>query len=97
MSQQQDLSHYIPRLLDSSGKFLFWDLDVAAMAMMGMLVGIATNYNLLGLLGGLGAAYGYARLKTGKHPGLAIHLIYWWIGLPAPKELPGSHLRELNG
>jgi conjugal transfer pilus assembly protein TraL len=38
----QDLSHYIPRRLDDKGKFLFWELDVAAVALLGMLVGVAT-------------------------------------------------------
>ena len=94
---QQDLSHYIPRRLDSAGKFLFWDFDVAGIGLIGVLIGLGVGYTLLGLLAGVGLAYAYGKLKTGKHPGLAAHLLYWCTGLPAPKDLPRSHLRELNG
>lgn len=92
-----DLSHFIPRRLDAAGKFLFWDLDVAGIGLIGMLLGVATGYNLVGLLLGVAMAYAYNKLKSGKHPGMAAHLLYWWTGFPQPRELPGSHLRELNG
>lgn len=46
---------------------------------------------------GIAAAYCYRKLKTGKHPGVATHILYWFTGFPEPKELPGSHIRELNG
>jgi conjugal transfer pilus assembly protein TraL len=49
------------------------------------------------LLFGVVLAYAYGRLKVGKHPGLASHWLYWYTGAPQPKELPPSHLRELNG
>ncbi|CAB1371206.1 Conjugal transfer protein TraL (fragment) (plasmid) [Denitratisoma oestradiolicum] len=39
----------------------------------------------------------YNKLKAGQHPGMATHLLYWFTGFPEPKELPGSHIRELNG
>jgi len=93
----KDLSHHIPRRLDSAGKFLFWDLDVAALGLVGMLIGLGTGYTILGVVTGIGLAYAYAKLKTGKHPGMAAHLLYWWTGFPQTKDLPGSHLRELNG
>jgi conjugal transfer pilus assembly protein TraL len=88
----QDLSHYIPRRLDDKGKFLFWEL-----ALLGMLVGVATEYRVLGLIAGIAMAYGYNKLKAGQHPGMAAHLLYWFTGMPEPKELPKSHIRELNG
>lgn len=92
-----DLSHYIPRRLDAAGKFLFWDLDVAAIGILGMGGGLGMDYPVIGLILGIVLAYGYSRLKSGKHPGIAAHLLYWWTGVPSPKALPGSHLRELNG
>jgi conjugal transfer pilus assembly protein TraL len=93
----QDLSHYVPGRLDSSGKFLFWDLDVAAVALAGMMVGLWSGYTLLGLILGISGAFGYSRLKVGSHPGVAAHLLYWVTGMPQPTDLPGSHLREFNG
>lgn len=93
----EDLSHYIPRRLDSSGKFLFWDLDVAGIGMLGVMGGLGTGYPILGIAAGVGLAFGYSRMKSGKHPGLAVHLLYWWTGFPQPADLPPSYLRELNG
>lgn len=92
-----DLSHYIPRRLDAAGKFLFWDLDVAAIGVLGMMVGLGTGFPMLGLIVGIVLAFAYSKLKSGKHPGMAAHLLYWWTGMPSPRDLPGSHLRELNG
>lgn len=92
-----DQSHYIPRRLDDGGKFLFWDTEVAVTALIGMLLGIATDLPLLGLVVGLIVAYFVNKLKAGKHPGMVTHLLYWFTGFPSPKELPGSHIRELNG
>jgi conjugal transfer pilus assembly protein TraL len=94
---KQDLSHYIPRRLDDSGKFLFWDIDVAFVALLGMILGVATEYRVLGIVLGIVMAIGYKKLKSGKHPGIAAHLMYWLVGIPAPKELPPSHIREFNG
>jgi conjugal transfer pilus assembly protein TraL len=92
-----DLSHYIPRRLDDASKFLFWELDVAAIALIGILLGIACELPLSGLVLGLVMAFWYSKLKAGRHPGTAIHVLMWFTGLPAPKVLPKSHLREFNG
>ena len=94
---QNNLSHYIPRRLDDTGKFLFWELDVAIFGIMGLCLGIILKHTFIGLGVGILLAYGYSKSKTGRHPGRASHLAYWCIGLPKMKELPGSHLRELNG
>ncbi len=94
---ERDLSHYIPARLDDSGKFLFWERDVASVALLGIFVGIGTGFPIIGVVGGAGLAYAYSRLKSGSHPGMATHLAYWFTGIPEPKELPGSHLREFNG
>lgn len=65
--------------------------------LMGVLVGIGSGFPVIGLFLGIGAAFFYGKLKAGKHPGMATHLLYWFTGFPEPKELPGSHIRELNG
>ena len=97
MSEKTDLSHYIPRRLDDGAKFLFWEMDVAVIGLVGVLVGVGSGFPVIGLFLGIGAAYSYGKLKSGRHPGMAIHLLSWFVGQPAPKELPGSHIRELNG
>ena len=93
----QDLSHYIPRRLDDRGKFLFWDVDVTFVALIGILLGVATEYRISGVILGVVMAHSYKKLKSGKHPGIAAHLMYWFAGMPVPDELPASHFREFNG
>lgn len=97
MSEQNDLSHYIPRKLDDPDKFLFWEWDVAGIFVVGMVLGILSEYPVTGLVAGGVMAYRYNKLKAGKHPGMAIHIFYWFLGFPKPKVLPPSHIRELNG
>lgn len=94
---QTDLSHYIPRRLDDPMKFLFWEMDVAAIVLFGLIIGILVDSPILGTLFGIGMAHGYSKIKQGQHPGVAAHTFYWVAGLPRLKELPASHLREFNG
>jgi conjugal transfer pilus assembly protein TraL len=93
----QDLSHVIPNRLDDAGKFLFWERDVAFIALLGILLGISTGFPVTGFLFGWALAFAYSQFKGRKHPGMATHLMYWFTGFPPFKELPASHLRELNG
>lgn len=97
MSKQTNFSHTIPRHLDDAGKFLFWERDVATIGLLGMLIGIATDFPIIGLMIGMLFSFLYSKLKASKHPGMATHFLYWFTGFPEPKELPGSHIRELNG
>lgn len=97
MSQEDPLTHYIPRRLDDQPKFLFWDWDVAMVAFMGIFVGIYGGFIWFGVAAGIGLAAGWSRLKAGKHPGMAAHVMYWFTGLPKLKELPASHVKELIG
>ena len=63
MSDKNDLSHYIPKRLDDTGKFLFWDKDVAFIALAGVLLGLAIDFPIMGLLFGMVASFYYSKLK----------------------------------
>lgn len=91
------LTHYIPRRLNDNPKFLFWDWDVAIIFVLGAMVGIYCGMLKVGLIGGFGLAAGWSRLKSGKHPGIAIHVTYWFIGKPSLKEIPAGYIREMVG
>lgn len=91
------LTHYVPRRLDDPPKFLFWDFDVAILAFVGIFIGVYGGFVWFGLISGLACAAGWSRLKAGKHPGMAQHVIYYFAGLPKLKELPASHIKELVG
>ena len=96
-SAPNDLSHYVPRSLDAPPKLIFWEYDVALIVVLGLSIGIGTGNNITGMIVGVIAAFFYGKLKSGRHPGIATHFLYWWTGMPQTKELPGSHLRELTG
>lgn len=94
----EDLSHDIPTTLDDIPKLLFWDIDVAILALAGILIGIAANHQVIGLGFGIGIAYLYAKhFKTGTHSGAAFHLLGWMTGQPIPSDLPSTHLRDFHG
>ncbi|MCC7005656.1 MAG: type IV conjugative transfer system protein TraL [Ottowia sp.] len=97
MSQEDHLRHYIPRRLDDKAKFLFWELDVAAIAFAGIFLGVYGGLAWGGVLLGVLFAAGWSRLKSGKHPGMATHVMYWFTGYPKLNALPPSYIRELVG
>lgn len=92
-----ELSHYIPRRLDDPAKLLFWDADVGMIGMIIIMLGVTFGYPLSGILAGVGACVFLSKLKAGVHAGMTAHLLYWVTGIPEPKSLPPSYLRELNG
>lgn len=93
----EDLAHVIPLTLDSPDKFLLWDKDVAGVFIACMMLGIYIEWTVTGVLVGGLAAYGYKRIKSGKHPGLSAHLLYWVCGLLRLDVGAPSHVREYNG
>ncbi|KVD21108.1 conjugal transfer protein TraL [Burkholderia ubonensis] len=93
-----DLSHAVPLSLDDPPKLLFWDWDVACIAMFGIMSGLGTGYPIVGFFLGIGLAWAYAHFfKSDLHPGIAAHLIAWIAGMPTPSDLPPTHLREFKG
>lgn len=97
MNELSNLAHYIPRHLDDRQKFLFWEIDVAIIALIIASIGIYISFPISGIAAGIAIAYLYSKLKTGQHPGMATHLLYWFVGFPNLKECPNSYLREFNG
>lgn len=70
---------YIPKSLDAGERFLWWELDQAIIALMLVGIGAITGALLTGMTLGALAAWQYGRLKAGKHPKFAVHLMYWWL------------------
>lgn len=91
---------YIPTFLDARERFLFWEVDQIVLAAMLFGIGVGVGASLIGLITGVASAWFYGRIKAGKHPRFAIHVLYWW--LPGsvfikPKALPTSGLRYFLG
>ncbi|MEQ1526681.1 MAG: type IV conjugative transfer system protein TraL [Gallionella sp.] len=70
---------YIPRTLDQSEKFFLWEADQFIVAVLMVGLGVSLGMMFSGIAGGVGASYLYGKMKSGKHPKFAAHLMYWWI------------------
>lgn len=70
---------YIPRTLDQPEKFFLWEIDQFVLMVLICGVGITMGMMLSAMFIGVATAYGYGKLKSGKHPKFATHLMYWWL------------------
>lgn len=95
-----DETGYIPTHLDARERFFIWEVDQVVMFAMAFGVGISLGSGLAGLVVGTLLAWGYGRIKAGKHPRFAIHILYWWLPgkiIISPKTLPSSSIRYFLG
>ncbi len=95
-----DLSrHAIPARLDDPERWLFWTLDEAAVLLGPVVIGLAANAFVTGLLAGLGGWALLRRSKRGAGGPVAVAAIYWF--LPGfvlnLKGAPPSCLRRFIG
>lgn len=87
----------VPQRLDDPPKFLFWDFDVALVFIVGVSLGVAVGFMSIGLLFGIGGAYAWSKSRSGRHPGYAIHLVYWNVPVNFFKRTPPSARRRYCG
>lgn len=85
------------RELDNNTKFFIWDFDIVCAFFTGLSIGIFFGHLGIGAILGVLLAKGFAHLKQGRHPGLGIHLLYWYLPFHPFKRLPASHRREFHG
>lgn len=93
------LEYMIPRRLDDQPKILFWDFDQALIVMFALVMGMASGFLMPSGFLGMMAAWGYGKLKSGRHRDFAKHLIYWYMpsGIVGFKRFPESWKREFIG
>ncbi len=90
--------YIIPHRLDDPPKFLWWDFDVAILAMGCLMIGIMINQPLT--FGGLGIFVGgaYQKIKAGKQRAFGMHALYWYLPFTFGfKITPPSAVREFIG
>jgi conjugal transfer pilus assembly protein TraL len=89
----------IPRRLNDPPRLFWWDMDVAMIVLGAALAGMVIGFLLTGCLAGLLSAHLYARLKSGRHPAYALHLLYWHLPafMTGLRRTPPSHQREWHG
>ena len=89
--------YLIPKRLDDPMKVLFWDYDIFLCFVVGLAMGIAVGSMLLGLALGVGSAYSWSKARAGRHPGYAIHVVYWHTPFALFRRTPPSSRRVFYG
>lgn len=96
-----DESGYIPKYLDAKERFIFWEMDQAIIGLLIMGFGVIAGSMLSGMVIGGYVAWQYGRIKSGKHPDFAVHMMYWWlpssIALTKTRATPPSDQRYFLG
>jgi conjugal transfer pilus assembly protein TraL len=88
----------IPKRLNDLPKMMFWEIDQAMVFMCSMMLGITANMTMTAAAIGLVAAWGYGKLKSGKHRGFAKHVLYWFTPFNTGlRRTPPSYIREFLG
>jgi len=87
----------IPRRLNDPPKLFLWDMDIAMLFSTCFILGAIAGSAILGSIVGGALGHYYGRLKSGKHPAYAVHLVYWYLPIGKMKAVPPSHIREMLG
>lgn len=96
----QDIAqkYIIPHRLDDPPKFLFWDFDVAILAMGCLVIGIMVNQTLTFAVIGCAVAMGYQKVKAGRSRAFGLHALYWYLPVKFGFRItPPSAVREFIG
>jgi conjugal transfer pilus assembly protein TraL len=95
---QVDPKFLVPTRLDDPPQFLWWDFDVAILAMGCLVIGIAADMTITFIFISIAVAVAYQQLKGGKHRAYGLHLMYWYMPLGFGfKVTPESAVREFIG
>jgi conjugal transfer pilus assembly protein TraL len=95
---QDDFKLLIPSRLDDPPKFLWWDFDVAILAMGCMALGIMTSQVFIFSAAGGVVAMAYQKLKAGRSRAFGLHILYWFLPFSfGLKRTPPSSVREFIG
>ena len=87
----------IPQELDTQAKFFIWDMDVVAIFLTVLSLGLFVGSFWLGTAAGLLLARLWARMAQGQAKGFGIHTLYWHLPGNVFKRLPASWHRDLLG
>jgi len=92
-------STYIPAHLDDPWKLWWFDAEAVIAFAFAFMIGILANEMKYGALLGFFIGMAVQKLKSGKHPGYATHLAYWYLPevIVKLKRVPPSHLRDMIG
>lgn len=85
----------VPVSLDDPKKAFIWDLDVFAIFMAGIGIGIISRHLILSVLLSSLLAWRWGKLKSGKHQWFFLHILYWFFPVSEKNpRIPETHKRE---
>ena len=98
MDEAEYRKYLLPQRLDDPPKFLWWDFDVAILAMGCLVLGILVNQTVTFAGIGVVIAMSYQKVKAGRSRAFGLHALYWYLPMSFGfKITPPSAMREFIG
>lgn len=98
MDEAEYKKYVIPQRLDDPPKFLWWDFDVAILAMGCLVIGILVNQTFTFTIIGGFVAMAYQKVKAGRSRAFGLHALYWYLPITFGFRItPPSAMREFIG
>lgn len=72
------MQHQLPRTIDEPPYLMFWRVDDAMMPIVGVILGIVSEWMLLCVGIGFVMSYVYQRVRLGRPEKFAEHTLYWY-------------------
>jgi conjugal transfer pilus assembly protein TraL len=92
------LKYKAPRTLDAMPKMFIWDFDVALTFITVMGLGISLGGFFIPMILAFIACAGLQKMKSGRHPGYMVHLLYWYSPTSiGNRRTPPSFARDFIG
>ena len=87
----------VPRTLDASPRFLFWELDYVMVAGVLLSIGIILSGAMVGCLTAAAGCMLWKRARAGGGVARAFALVYWHLPFDVFGRIPASARRHFIG
>ena len=87
----------VPRTLDASPRFLFWEIDYVMMASAALSIGIIMSGAFLGCAAAAAACALWSKARAGGGVARAFALVYWHLPFDVFGRVPASARRHFTG
>ncbi len=87
----------VPRTLDASSRFLFWDVDYVMVAGVGTAVGVIIDGLTMGVITGGVFCWMWAKARAGGGIARAFAELYWHLPFDVFSRIPASARRHFIG
>ena len=87
----------VPRTLDASPRFLFWEIDYVMIFAAALAIGIIMSGAFTGCLAAAGACALWSKARAGGGVARAFALAYWHLPFDVFRRVPASARRHFTG